>query len=186
MAVAFIASHLVTFIITFDFWGHGDGYLIAISAGQIVCAVYTLLLTQLPNGEILRGIYLIWYGFLAIFFAEIGLMISVIISGLYGIQIADQITLYRISEDIVAAATIDGIPFILLLMLTICVYNTRFYEVYGQYRDFTTTMDPYPWSDTDGNPPSSDLNTIMLANDHLIKSFMQDPIETRPLQQQRP
>jgi hypothetical protein len=48
-----------------------------------------LLLTQLPNGEILKGLYVVFYAFLAIFFAEIGLMISVILSGLYGIQIAD-------------------------------------------------------------------------------------------------
>ena len=71
-------------------------------------------------------------------------------------------------------------------MLTICVYNSRMYEVYDQYRDFSTTMDPYPWADTDSNPPSSDLGTILLANDRLIKTFMEDPIETRPPQQQRP
>jgi hypothetical protein len=33
----------------------------------------------------LKGVYVIFYGFLAIFFAEVGLMAIVILSGLYGI-----------------------------------------------------------------------------------------------------
>jgi hypothetical protein len=40
-------------------------------------------------------------------------------------------SIYRISENIVATATIDGVPFILLALLTFCVYNSRYNEVYN-------------------------------------------------------
>ena len=66
----------------------------------------------------------------AIFFGECGLMVLVTLCGLYGYQIADQMSIYRISENIVASATIDGVPYILLFLMTICVYNSRYYEVY--------------------------------------------------------
>jgi flagellar biosynthesis component FlhA len=69
----------------------------------------------------------------------------IIICGLYGQALADQMTMYRISQNIVASATIDGLPFVLLFCLTVCVYNTRWYEVNNKPRDFKTQMDPYPW-----------------------------------------
>ena len=93
-------------------------------------------------------------------------MFVVVFSGLYGQAIADQMSMYRISENIVASATIDGLPFILLFLLTWCVYNTRWYEVNSKPRDFSTNMDPYPWSNksqSKRDPSVDNIKTFLLA-----------------------
>lgn len=131
-----------------------------------------MLLCQLPNGTALYALYLIWPGFLVVFFAEFGLIILVTLCGLYGYQIADQMSIYRISENIVATATIDGVPFILLALLTFCVYNSRYNEVYNKPSSFNSNMDPLPWSGgatSNKDPRSDNLDQIMLATDLLIK-----------------
>ena len=79
---------------------------------------------------------------------------------------------FRISENIVAAATVDGVPFIILVLLTVCVYNTRSYEVFNAYRDFKDQMDPYPWpgNNTFNNWVNDDIETILMATDVMLKS----------------
>jgi hypothetical protein len=57
LTIGFLVQHLITFIVTFDFWGNGDFALIGISAGQILCATYTLLLSWLPNGTALKTLF---------------------------------------------------------------------------------------------------------------------------------
>jgi len=111
-------------------------------------------------------------------------MLIVVLCGLYGYQIADQMSIYRISQNIVASAIIDGIPFILLFFLTICVYNSRFNEVEKKALDFTTNSDPYPWNSSDisnYDPYKEDLDQIMLATNLLINSLIVDPSEKNAL-----
>ncbi len=132
----------------------------------------------------LKGIYFIWYGFLGLFFIELGLMALVVLCGLYGYQIADQMSIYRISQNIVASVIIDGVPFILVFFLTICVYNTRLYEVENRAQDFKSNMDPLPWKSGDTSktdPKADDLDQIMLATNLLINSLMVDPSEKQAL-----
>jgi hypothetical protein len=43
-----------------------------------------MLICGLPNGPVLKAVYLIWNGFLGLFFIEMGLMIVVVLCGLYG------------------------------------------------------------------------------------------------------
>lgn len=177
LTVGFLVQHLITFIVTFDYWGHGDAFLIGISAGQILCAVYALLLSWLPNGSALSALFSAWTVFVLVFWAEILLMSTVVFSGLFGEAIADQMSMYRISENIVASATIDGLPFILLYLLTWCVYNTRWYEVNSKPRDFSSSMDPLPWNtknQTKRDPGVVDeIDTLLLAS--MLQAVMQDP-----------
>ena len=88
-------------------------------------------------------------------------------------------TQFRISENILASTSIGGLPFLLLYMLTLCVYNSRYYEVYNRPRDFATESDPFPWTiDQMTNPFRPDqgkMETIMLAN--LLQQYLQDPAE---------
>ena len=82
---------------------------------------------------------------------------------------------FRIAENITAAVTIDGVPFVTIVLLTICVYNTRSYEVFDSYRSFADFMDPYPWKSgttVPANLPSDDIDTILMATDLLLKSYI--------------
>lgn len=144
-AVVFIVQHLIVCMLTFDFWGQGDWYFIALSTGQVICAVYTMLISWLPVGDALFWVYQFWPMFYLIFFVELILLVLVLLGGLYGNAEADQFSQYSISQNIIAGATIDGIPYLMLVLLTVCVYNTRYYAYAGKINDFRTQMDQYPW-----------------------------------------
>ena len=173
-AAIFLVQHVITCCLTFNFWGQGDAYLIAISAGQVICAVYSMLLSWLPPGDGLYWVFQFWPLFYLIFFAEIGVTFIIVFCGFYGYAEADQFSLFRISQNIIAAATINGIPLLLLALLTLCVYHSRYYIYAGQIKDFRTEMDEYPWvfpntsrfkdyPDLDGTLSGSELmiNTLM-------------------------
>lgn len=88
--MAFILGQIVAACTTFEFWGKGDGYLIGVSAGQVICGTYTIMLCMLEKGEVLYWVYQLWPLFLVIFIGEIGLMFIVILCGFYGFAEADQ------------------------------------------------------------------------------------------------
>jgi hypothetical protein len=78
-------------------------------------------------------------------------------------------TMFTISENITSAATIGGLPYILMCALTLVVHHSRYYEVHNAPRNFKDQMDPYPWTSEQtkdpARPPNFDsIDTILLAN----------------------
>jgi len=171
LSVGFLATHLALYSYNYEWWGEGDTWMINMSIGQILCAIYSFLACTWEKGTVLE---ILWYsriGFAAIFLVEFLTMLTTFLAALFGMVLADHIGLYTISENLVSGIMLTLVPFSVLFGFTMCAVNSRYYEIFGEDRDYSVDK-------------SHSFLTKKQADD-LLSTYMQLPATYTPAQSQR-
>ena len=110
-------------------WGNGNGYMIAVSLVQLLCAAYSFLMAHTMDMDMLRSLisyktfYLLLVGLVS---APIGLLSLVT---LYAFQQADQLGAYTVSSHALSWCFITLFPFLTLVLFTYFLWQIRAYEL---------------------------------------------------------
>ena len=151
----YVPLHLFTNGSVYSLWGNGSWYMIAISALQLICTLYSYLLSSTQDMDRLRQLLDLrsyYMAIVGIVSFPVGLVTFIAI---YAFQESDQIASYTVSSNMLQYSFATLFPFLCLVIFTYWLGQMRQYELDDTDIDFKPDYHFGPKTVQSAKPSSS-------------------------------
>lgn len=137
-AIFYICLNIFVNGFVYSWWGQGNGLIITVSILQLLSASFTLLLALTRNLKTLRVLYDIRFVFIGVAsLSQLPILLVTVLS-FVAYSESDQLAMLVLNSNILSFSSFTAVPFTILCIITVFLWQMRYFEILDQEIKFGT------------------------------------------------